>query len=245
MHKTPDNESQSQTPRHIPDRLWDALRPVTVVVGHYGAGKTNFSVNLAIDLAEAGEEVSLVDLDVVNPYFRASEQRVLLEDHGVRLVAPIFAEAGTSLDVPSLSGQVTSVLHDAWNGARVIVDAGGDDVGATALGRFAHYVSGGDYAMLYVANRFRNLVQVPADALENLREIQSACHLQATGIVSNAHLKGETTADTVEKGIEYACELADLAGLPMLAACAPGELTDLSSVPDIYGINIYIRTPWE
>lgn len=229
----------------IPEALMRALRPVTIVVGHYGAGKTNFAVNLAIDLAEKGEDVTLVDLDIVNPYFRASEQRALLEDHGVRLVAPIFAEAGTSLDVPSLSGQVASVLRDAGSGMRVIVDAGGDDVGSTALGRFARYIANGDYAMLYVANCFRNLVQDPHDALENLREIEFACHLEATGIVSNAHLKAETTVDTVEKGDAYAGKLAWLSGLPVLVACAPHGLADLSCSVEIYRINIYIRTLWE
>lgn len=229
----------------IPSGLMDALRPITVVAGHYGAGKTNFAVNLAVDLAAAGESVAIVDIDVVNPYFRATEQRALLEGHGVRLVAPIFAESGTSLDVPSLSGQVTSVLQDAGQNMRVIVDAGGDDVGATALGRFARFVAGKDHAMLYVANRNRNLVQDPQDALQNLREIEQACHLEATAVVSNAHLKAETTARTVEDGRRYAREVAALAGIPMVATCAPRDLTDLSNADDLYRLNIYVRTPWE
>ena len=113
----------------LPAELERHVRPLTVVVGHYGAGKTNFAVNLAIDLAEAGYAVSVIDLDVVNPYFRASEQRAVLEAHGVRLVAPVFAEAGTSLDVPSLTGQIAPAMQGAGEGSFVIVDAGGD-VGA-------------------------------------------------------------------------------------------------------------------
>ena len=95
----------------IPKTLMNALRPVTLVVGHYGVGKTNFSVNLAIDLADAGANVTLIDLDVVNPYFRATEQRKVLVEHGIGLVAPVFSEVGTSLDVPSLTGRITPSIQ--------------------------------------------------------------------------------------------------------------------------------------
>ena len=228
----------------IPASLASALRPVTVVVGHYGAGKTNFSVNLALDLRAAGHEVAIIDLDVVNPYFRASEQRGLLEGRGVRLVAPVFAEAGTSLDVPSLSGQIAPTIDGADEGSFVIVDAGGDDVGATALGRFSRHVFARDYAMLYVANRFRNLVQDPADALENLREIEAASHLKATGIVNNSHLKESTTADVVSQGREYAREFARLSGLPLVCTTVPRDVA-VSGGADAYPVAQHVRTIWE
>ncbi len=113
------------------------LAPITVIVGHYGVGKTNFSISLALDAVAQGWEVTLVDLDVVNPYFRSSDYRELLEEAGVRVVSPVFA--GTTLDSPSLSGAVYTAIEDAIRQGtgerkRVIVDAGGDDVGATALG---------------------------------------------------------------------------------------------------------------
>ena len=227
----------------IPGSLREALRPVTVVAGHYGAGKTNFSVNLALDLAAAGERVSLVDLDVVNPYFRASEQRALLEAGGVDVVAPVFAEAGTSLDVPSLTGRVAPTIRRAGEGSRVIVDAGGDDAGATALGRFAEEVDAGGYAMLYVANRFRNLVADPRDALENLREIEEASHLAATAIVNNSHLKDDTTLEAIAEGAAYAAELAALAGLPLVCTTVPEGTA--AAVENPYPVKRHVRTPWE
>ena len=234
----------------VPATLMEALRPVTVVVGHYGTGKTNFAVNLAIDLVRSGKQATLIDLDIVNPYFRASEQRTILEEAGVDLVAPVFSEAGTSLDVPSLTGRIVPAIESADEGHIVVIDAGGDDVGATALGRFARFIDKNGagttrascYAMLVVLNRYRNLVQDPADAVENLREIELASHLRTTGLISNAHMKTETTPDHIAKGIAYAEEVARLTGLPLVGYTAPARIV---SDPSAYSVEMHVRNPWE
>ena len=228
----------------LPQSLQDALRPVTVVVGHYGTGKTNFCMNLAIDAAAAGKAVTVIDLDVVNPYFRASEQRELLESHGIRLVAPVYAERGTSLDVPSLTGKITPAIQAAGEGDLVIIDAGGDDVGATALGRFARVIQQKDHAVLYVANRFRNLVQDFDDAVENLREIEAASRLAVTAMVNNSHLKSATTPATVEQGMEYAEELCTLTNTPLVCTTVPVNISEMAG-ETLYPIRCFIKNPWE
>ncbi len=228
----------------LPKGLVEALCPVTVVVGHYGTGKTNFCMNLAVDAACAGRAVTVIDLDVVNPYFRASEQRELLESHGIRLVAPVFAERGTSLDVPSLTGQIAPAIDAAREGDLVLIDAGGDDVGATALGRFARAIQQKDHAVLYVANRFRNLVQDFDDAVENLREIEAASRLRVTALVNNSHLKAATTAAAVEQGIEYAEELCTLANIPLVCTTVPKNIAATAD-DTLYPIECFIKNPWE
>lgn len=248
----------------VPKTLREALRPITVVAGHYGVGKTNFCVNLALDAAAAGVDVTLIDLDVVNPYFRASEQRALLEDAGVHLVAPVFAETGSSLDVPSLTGSIAPALERARAlaedgaassdglGALALVDAGGDDVGARALGRFARFIGGGDYALLYVLNRNRNLVADVDGALSILREIEAAARLSATALVGNTHLKDETSVGDIERGLDFARGLERATDLPLACVTAPRALLErfpadrvLAADDLLYAIETPVRNPWE
>ena len=246
--------------------------PVLVVTGHYGVGKTNLSLNLAFDAAARGRQVTVVDLDVVNPFFRSSDYRDLLGERGVRVIAPVFA--GTNLDGPSLSGTIAPVVEAAqrsWAAAEeagagdgaselVIIDAGGDDVGATALGRFARTVAAGPYELLYVVNRSRNLTQEPAEAVEVLREIEAKCRLSATAVANNTHLQGDTDAGVIERGIPFAEAVARLAGLPLAFTTVPAEaagedrrvadrekphLGPNAEAVARYPVRVYVRTPWQ
>jgi hypothetical protein len=224
------------------------IKRFTVVTGHYGCGKTNLSINLALDMGEVYSEVTLVDLDVVNPYFRASDYTELLSEDCVRVIAPTFA--GTTLDAPSLPASIASVFES--EGA-VILDVGGDDAGATALGRYAKDISAIDYDLLYVVNRYRNLTATPGEAVELLGEIEHASHLAATGIVNNSHLQKETTAATILDSREFARETAALLGLPLVCTTVPRWLADaFPSTPGVpgylenaYSVEVCVRAPWE
>ena len=236
--------------------------PVAVVCGHYGVGKTNLSLNVALDAAEAGRAVTVIDLDVVNPFFRSSDYRALLDERGIRLVAPVFA--GTNLDGPSLSGTIEPAIDGAQRAWRtgderplVVIDAGGDDVGATALGRFARTVAQAPYAMLYVVNRSRNLTQEPGEAVEVLREIELKSGLEATCVVNNTHLQGDTDEAVVEQGVPFARAVAQAAGLPLACTTVPAALAQQVADRETthrapngdrqtyYPVQVYVRTPWE
>ncbi len=241
--------------------LLESLAPVTVVVGHYGVGKTNFCLNLALDAAAAGAAVTLADLDVVNPYFRSSEYRTLLEEHGVTLIAPVFARAGTSLDVPSLTGAVIPAINRAYHEARtggegrrpvVIIDAGGDDVGATALVRFAPAIQDGPHEVWYVVNGYRNLTGTPEEAAAILAEIEAKSHLTATGIVNNSHLQGETTLGHIAECVPFAQTTARVTGRPLRCTTVPESAiqqendgsTPLECIPESYPVQVLVSTPW-
>jgi len=229
--------------RGLPD-----IKRFTVVTGHYGCGKTNLSINLALDLVGKYPEVTLVDLDVVNPYFRSSDHAGMLGRAGVRTISPTFA--GTTLDTPSLPAAVYSAFESA---GAVILDVGGDDAGATALGRFSGEIGPIDYDLLYVINRYRNLTATPGQAATLLGEIEAASRLVATGTVNNSHLQYETTVATVMNSLEFARQTASLLDLPLVCTTVPrslaGEFSDTPGaatyVENAYPVEVYVRAPWE
>ena len=227
-------------------RDWGPMFPlerrVTVVCGHYGTGKTNLSINLALDCARKGEDVTLVDLDVVNPYFRSADYADVLTENGVRVVGPNFAN--TNLDTPSLPGAVRNVIAE---GSRVIVDVGGDDAGATALGVYSRTLADADPDVIYVVNRYRSMTTHAEEAVQILREIEATSHLRATCVANNSHLKQDTSEDTVLDSMGFAEEVASASGLPLRFTTAPRGLdfSILNKIPNIYPIDVLVRAPWE
>ncbi len=217
-----------------------AFKRYTLICGHYGCGKTNLSMNIALDLAGRGEGVTLADMDIVNPYFRSSDYAGFLASRGIRVIAP--GSAGTTLDVPALSAEIASTFE---TGSYVIIDVGGDDAGATALGRFAPNISEIDYDMLYVVNKYRPLTSVSGEAAVLLREIEAASRLRATGVINNSHLMGLTTVETVASTFKYAEETALRLNLPLRFHTAPREIAAALKGEKIYPIDIYVKTPWQ
>ena len=213
---------------------------VNVICGHYGTGKTNLSINLAIECARSGESVTLIDLDVVNPYFRSADYSDVLTKEGVKVIGPNFAN--TNLDTPSLPGAISGAIE---MGERVIIDVGGDDAGATALGVYSRQVNESKPDVIYVINRYRSLTTTPAEAVGILREIESAARIRATGIINNSHLKSQTDARTVTDSIPFAEEVARMTGLPLMFSTAPRDVLSLNNIEGIHPIDVYVRTPWE
>lgn len=220
------------------------MKKVIIVCGHYGCGKTNLSLNLAIDAAKAGERVTLVDMDLVNPYFRSSEYGELLTENGVKLIQPIYANS--TLDIPAISPAVSVALSGDGDGT-VILDVGGDDAGATALGQFAAEITQHPYEMYYVVNHYRPLSAGSTETAELLTEIEAASRLKATGVVNNSHLKQETTSEDIRRAFPYGEEIAQKLGLPLCFTTIPqklaGEMGD--SLPQLRPVKVYVRSPWE
>lgn len=186
-----------------------------IVCGHFGCGKTNVSVGLALAQARVSGRGALVDLDIVNPYFRAADAATLMKDAGIDLIVPRYAN--TNVDLPSLGGDISSVF--AREGAdpeyRTVFDVGGDN-GAVALGRYNAAFTASGYSMIYVVSKYRPLTADVSDAVADLREIETYSRLRASFIINNSNIGAETTLNAVENSLGYAEEIAAAVGIPLL-----------------------------
>ena len=194
---------------------------LTLFAGHYGSGKTNIAVNYAMLLAREGKKVCIADLDIVNPYFRTKDSQKELEAAGIDLISPQYAN--TNVDLPALPAASYRLVQD--KSSYGIMDIGGDDRGAYALGRFVPSIlEENDYRMVFVANALRPMTRTPEDALEVMREIEAACGLRFTDLINNTNLGSETTPETVLDAVPYMEELSRLSGLPIFATTAAAEV---------------------
>lgn len=194
------------------------MKRITLFAGHYGSGKTNIALNYARMLKRAGEKVAIADLDIVNPYFRTKDSAADLQAEGIDLVVSDFANS--NVDFPAMPKEIYALV--AGRDRKIVMDVGGDDRGALALGRYVPDIRAeGDYEMLAVVNASRPLTATAADTVEVLREIEAACALLFTGIVNNTNLGQQTTAGTVLGSVAYADEIAALMEIPIRFTCAP------------------------
>ncbi len=222
-------------------------KKITIITGHYGCGKTNFAVNLALWLAREGKPVTVVDLDIVNPYFRTADFGPLFEKNGITLAASIYAN--TSLDIPAITFDLERMAYEP---GYLIVDVGGDDAGAIGLGRYAEAFSAyqSDCNLWYVVNRYRYLTQTPEQALTLMYEIENTSRMKHTGIVNNSNLGAETTAETVLAARDYAQKAAAAANLPLVGTLVPDWITlpegtlDAEHEP-ILPVKRFVRAIWE
>ena len=185
---------------------------LTLFCGHYGSGKTNIAVNYALHLAGEGKQVCIADLDIVNPFFRTADSAAVLEKAGITVISPQFANS--NVDLPALPAEAYRLVAD--KGSYAVMDIGGDDRGAYALGRYAPAIlEENNYCMAFVANPYRPLTRTPEEAFGIMKEIEAACGIPFTHIVNNANLGWETTVDDVLGAIPYMEELSRLSGLPL------------------------------
>ena len=219
------------------EKTLENLSRLIVVCGHFGAGKTNFAVNLAKKLAREGNPVTLIDMDIVNPYFRAADNTEELTALGVRCIVPDFAN--TNVDIPSLPPTILGAFETSLREPEryTIIDLGGDN-GAVALGMYNRFFKEGSYDMLCAVSMYRPLTEEHADAVNVLREIEWSARLRVTGLVNTSNLGAETTADDVLDSIPWAETLADTCGLPLVCTVAASRLADaLGSRKDLFFIE--------
>lgn len=219
------------------------MKRIQIITGHYGSGKTEYAVNLALHLAQERENVALADLDIVNPYFRSYEQAKRLEDAGIRV---IVTSCGGIADIPAINPEVMSVFQqEKWTG---VLDIGGDPIGARVLARFVNQLKTDDFDLLFVLNANRPETKDVESALQYMQGIEAECRQKVTGIVNNTHLCGETTAEEILKGARLAQELSERTSLPVIHHAVQRkfveQVQDKLSEP-VLPMNIYMKKPWE
>lgn len=193
------------------------MKRVNLFCGHYGSGKTNIAVNFAFDMKKQGFDTAIADIDIVNPYFRTKDSESELKQAGIDVISLPFANS--NVDLPALPAEVYSLVHNHQKYA--VFDIGGDDRGAYALGRYAPFIAEeNNYDMFFVANFYRPLTKTAEEALEVLKEIETACSLPFTGIINNSNLGVETTIADVENTENQAKYLSEISGLPLVFTCA-------------------------
>ncbi|MBR6475799.1 MAG: tyrosine-protein kinase family protein [Lachnospiraceae bacterium] len=227
------------------EQILNSLKNFILVTGHYGCGKTNFTMNLALDYAKAGRKVTVVDMDLINPYFRTSDFKGVLEEKGIEVITPVFG--GTNLDIPSLPASMYGIFEKK---DVVIIDVGGDDAGSMVLGRFKPQFDTVDYDMLYVINRFRSLSTDLDEAIEVLGEIEAVSGLKPHYLINNSHMMAETGQAIYDEGKQFAEMISEKTGLKVLCHTLDKELYDKGIViPDvddsIYPIDIHVKTIWQ
>lgn len=216
------------------------FKRITLLAGHYGSGKTNIAVNLAMQLRKTEPRVAVADLDIVNPYFRTKDSQKELEQAGIRFICSEYANS--NVDIPALPQTLYAVTDD--RDLHCVLDIGGDDRGALALGRLSPAIlAENDYEMLFVVNFYRPLTANAADALEVMREIEAAGRLPFTGIINNSNLGDETTADTVLATQERVRELCALSALPLVCTTVNRPLVPAlqNTIPNLIGLDLQAK----
>ena len=218
------------------------MKKITIITGHYGTGKTNLSVNLAVRAAAEGRSVAIADLDLVNPFFRTADFKALFEEKGIKMIAPDFANS--NLDMPSIQFDVEQL---AVNEDCLIIDVGGDDAGATALGRYSEALGPflRDIDMYYVVNQRRYLTENSDEAVQLLYEIEAAARMKHTAIVNNTNLGCETSAEVIRNSGRFAEEISEKTGIPIAFTTCPENITELAGLPGFLPVKVYVKPLWE
>lgn len=208
---------------------------VTLFAGHYGSGKTNIAVNYAIALANMGKKVTIADLDIVNPYFRTKDSEKIFKDNDIELISSEFASS--NVDLPALPQELYGIVQRKDRYA--VMDIGGDDRGAYALGRYTPYIlEENSYEMVFVMNFYRPLTRTVKDALDIMHEIEMAGGIPFTALANNSNIGEDTAPRDIEETFYLADELSSLSGLPVIMTAAEKRIAESIKCNNAFSLTL-------
>ncbi len=217
---------------------------IRIITGHYGSGKTEFAINYSLRLAQESQKAALIDLDIVNPYFRSREKQDFLSENRIKVISNSIG-INVGVDLPAISGEVDIPLQQ--NQYDVVIDAGGDPVGARVLGRYNRYFQNGNYDMFCVINANRPFTQNTADSIQMIQEIESAARTKVTGLINNTHMLKTSSVEDVLKGQELISKISAELDIPVRYVSLLANLVD--DLPEniqgeVFPIKLYMREDW-
>ncbi|HEX2947218.1 MAG TPA: hypothetical protein VHT96_14840 [Clostridia bacterium] len=217
---------------------------ITIFTGHFGSGKTEVSVNYAFQMAKTGRKTVIVDLDIVNPFFRTADAKKPLEDMGIKVIVPVYAN--TNVDVPSLPAQINAVFED--RSYHVVLDVGGDDLGARILSRYNDEILKEDHIHYFVINTRRPMTRTPEEIELMLDEIQGSARLPVDRFVNNANLLGSSSPEVLAEASGIIGKVSAKLGIPIGMVSGMEEvLREYAGDPGIERLYLdkYIKLPWD
>jgi len=216
---------------------------ISIFIGCFGSGKTEISINYSLKLKETNEKVVIVDLDIINPYFRTNDARRYLEKSGIRVIAPLYAN--TNVDVPALTGEINMIFDN--KDYKAVIDVGGDDLGAKVLARYKRDIDKAGYNLYFVINTRRPMTSFIDELYEEYMEISRSSKLEVTGLINNTNILGETNLDILLEGQEIISKFAERVNKKILyTTILDGIDFDIKMLnSEILTLDKFIRLPWE
>lgn len=217
---------------------------IAIFTGHFGSGKTEVAVNYAFQIAKTGKKTAIVDFDIVNPFFRTADARKELEEKGIKVVAPMYAN--TNVDVPSLPPEINSLFDD--RSYSVVLDVGGDDLGARVLSRYNEQILADEYIHYFVINTRRPMTRNANEIEAMIIEIQESSRLKVNKLVNNANLLGVSTPEIIDEASDIISEVSSRLSIPVGFISGMEEvLQSYNGDPDIERLYLekFIKLPWE
>jgi len=209
---------------------------VTIFAGHYGSGKTSVAVNYALWLKKSHQKVIIADLDIVNPYFRTKDSAQMLKRSEIKLISSDYANS--NVDIPAVPGEINAIFDE--RDAYAVIDVGGDDRGAYALGRYYEQLHRTDAAAYIVVNMYRPLSRDAEATIKIKYEIEAAARIEFSGIINNSNLGNATTASDVMDSLPYAEQISERTGLPIVMTTVQRSLAPglASNIQNIFPIDL-------
>jgi tRNA uridine 5-carbamoylmethylation protein Kti12 len=218
---------------------------INIFTGHFGSGKTEVAVNYALKLAEANFKTAIVDFDIINPYFRTADAKEELEKNNIKVILPMYAN--TNVDVPSIPPEIYSMFQKKEY--KVVLDVGGDDLGAKAVSRFKEEIVSDDYEMFFVVNTKRIMTDNIEKIVEMIALIEDGANIKVTKLINNSNLLEDTTPEIILEGNKIITEVSKRLGIPVAITAGMEDVmsglnSNQLSGSELLPMRKQIHLPW-